>query len=295
MKVHTPSTSLRFIALVALQTGLTSWSCAQTGANVEATPPAAEIVEQEPIEASEQATFDPTHAVWNEVLQTHVKGGGFDYAALKADRAKLDEYIAAIQSVTPEQVASWGEKERFAFWINTYNAFTIQKVIDNYPLKSIRKLDKNLGLTTVFEQGFIPLRRFDPDGDGERLSLNDIEHRILREEFKDARLHAAINCASYSCPPLRAEAFVAERLDEQLEEQMRLFVSDPERNRFDREKGRLQLSEIFKWFKDDFERDAGSVKEYVARFAAAEDADFIEKAKVRYIDYDWDLNDAPSE
>ena len=136
------------------------------------------------------------------------------------------------------------------------------------------------------------MRAHHPGGKDEDLSLNDIEHGILRKKFKDARVHAAINCASASCPPLRAEAFVADRLDAQLDEQMRAFVTDGSRNHLVREKNRLELSEIFQWFAEDFERDAGSVKDYLARFAAPEDADFIRKAKVSYIDYDWDLNDA---
>ena len=125
----------------------------------------------------------------------------------------------------------------------------------------------------------------DPSGKNKKLSLNDVEHKILREQHKDARLHAAINCASYSCPPLRNEAFTADKLDAQLEEQMRKFVNDPKRNRIDFAKGRLRLSKIFDWFKKDFERDAKSVKEYFVRYAPKDQADRIRALKIKYIDY----------
>src|SRR5262245_11798649 len=158
--------------------------------------------------AQEPAAFDHSHAAWTQILKAHVRDGGFDYAKLKQDRQAFDAYLGALRAVTPEALAGWSDKQRFAFWINAYNAHCIQKVIDNYPLKSIRKLDGAFGLNTVFDKAFIKLQA----QKGEELSLNDIEHKILRAKFKDARLHAAINCASKSCPPLRAEAFTADKL-----------------------------------------------------------------------------------
>ena len=245
-----------------------------------------------PPAAAAREDFDHSHALWTEVLAAHVRGDDFDYAGVKKDPTKLRTYLAELQAVTPEQVAGWTTEQRFAFWINVYNAHTIQKVVDNYPIKSIRKLDKAFGVKTVFNQEWIPMRRFDPDEDGDELSLNDIEHEILRARFPDARVHAAINCASVSCPPLRSEAFVATELDRQLQEQMSAFVVDTKRNKLDRDDERLRLSEIFKWFREDFERDAGSVRDYLIRYAPTEQASFIRQAKIRYLDYDWDLNDA---
>lgn len=242
--------------------------------------------------ASTPAPFDHAHAAWDMILRQRVAKDAFDYAGLKADRAAFDAYVARLEAVTPEELAGWTQPQRFAFWINTYNAFTVQKVIDNYPLKSIRKLDGALSIRTVFDSEFIPMRRLHPKGKDDDLSLNDVEHGILRERFKDARLHAAINCASASCPPLRNEAFVADRLDAQLDEQMRAFVNDPTRNRIEAGAREVSLSEIFKWFSDDFERDAGSVREYLARWLTPEKAAAVREAKIRYLDYDWDLNDA---
>jgi hypothetical protein len=247
-----------------------------------------------PSQEEARAPFDHSHAPWTAILKQHVRDGGFDYAALKRDRGAFDAYLATLAAVTPQELAAWSEKQRHAFWIDVYNAFCIRKVVDEYPLKSIRKLDGAFGLNSVFDKGFIPMAAHHPKGADEPLSLNDVEHEILRKRFKDAHVHAAINCASVSCPPLRAEAFVAERLDEQLEEQMRAFVNDPTRNRIDPAKKELAVSEIFKWFAEDFERAAKSVKEYLVRYTPAEKHDFIRSAKLRYLDYDWDLNDAPA-
>jgi hypothetical protein len=240
--------------------------------------------------ADTPAPFDHSHAAWDALLREHVVGGDLDYAALKADRKAFDAYLARLAAVTPEELSGWSREQRFAFWINAYNAFTVQKVIDHYPLKSIRDLDGALSIRTVFDSEFIPLRRLHPKGKDDDLSLNDIEHAILRERFRDARVHTAINCASRSCPPLRAEAFVAERLDEQLDEQMRAFVADETRNRIEIGAKEIALSEIFKWFSEDFERDGGSVREYVALRAPAEKAATVRAARIRYLDYDWQLN-----
>jgi len=239
------------------------------------------------------AAFDQTHAAWTEVLKACVHDGGFDYAKLKADHARFDAYLAALHAVTPQDLAAWTNEQRFAFWINCYNAHCIQKVVDNYPLSSIKKLSGAFGLKSVFDQDFIPMRAHDPFGKDGELSLNDIEHEILRKKFKDARVHAAINCASKSCPPLASEAFTADKLGAQLEQQMKGFVADPTRNRIDPAKKELSVSEIFKWFAEDFERDAKSVPEFLARFAPADQADFVRGAKLKYLDYDWDLNDVP--
>lgn len=247
-----------------------------------------------PLRAQEpRLAFDHEHALWSQVLKGCVRDGGFDYTLLKKDRAQLDAYLATLQTVKPKELESWTREQRFAFWINAYNAHCIRKVVENYPLKSIRKLDGAFGIASVFDKAFIPLKALHPDGKDEELALNDIEHKILRAQFKDARLHAAINCASVSCPPLRNEAFVAARLEAQLGEQMKAFVNDPTRNTIDPAKGELALSEIFKWFAEDFTRDAKSVKEFLVRFVPAERAEFVRGAKLSYRDYDWDLNDVP--
>jgi len=266
-----------FLALVA---------CSQSAAAPAPVPvPAPGNQDEEP------APFDQQHTLWTNVLKKHVRDDDFDYAGLKRDPTEFDAYLKQLHAVTPDELATWTKEQRFAFWINVYNAHTIELIVENYPLKTIRDLDRALGLKSVFDDEFIPMQAFHPDGADDLLSLNDVEHEILRKRFKDARVHAAVNCASISCPPLRGDAFVASNLDAQLEEQMRGFVNDPARNRIDGAREELQLSEIFKWFREDFERDAGSLREYLLKFVPEQDAEVVRQAKLRYLDYDWGLND----
>jgi hypothetical protein len=227
------------------------------------------------------------------VLKQHVAPAGFDYGGLKKDRSTLDLYLAELRAVTPRELAGWTREQRFAFWINVYNAYAVDLVVRSYPVASIQSL--NTAFAKVWERDVIPLNAFHPEGKDDELSLDDVEHRILRPEFKDARVHAALNCASEGCPPLRAEAYVAERLSAQLDEQARSWLADPQRNRYDRTATRVLVSKIFEWFAEDFARDAGSVKGWIARYAPAEHAEWIAKAsklKIEYLEYSWKLNDA---
>ncbi|HXV37589.1 MAG TPA: DUF547 domain-containing protein [Myxococcota bacterium] len=272
--------------LIAIALTLAALACAGRAARANAQPTAAQ-----PAAEPARPAFDHGHAAWSAILAQHVVGDSFDYAGLAADRAAFDTYRASLAAVGADEFARWSERERHAFWINAYNAFTIQKVIDHYPLESIRDLDRAFGLSSVFANAFIPLAKLDPQR-ARSLSLDDIEHGILRPRFADARDHAAINCASVSCPPLRAEAFAAAELERQLDEQMRAFVRDPRRNRLDRERDRLYLSAVFDWFREDFERDAGSVRAYLKRWLPTDAHDFVDRARIEYLDYDWSLNDA---
>jgi hypothetical protein len=237
--------------------------------------------------------FDHTHAKLSALLADHVLEGRVRYAALQRDAASLDAYLADLQAVTPEDMASWSRDQRLAFWINAYNAYTLQLVVENYPVKSIK--DVGTLLTRVWDKEFIPLEAFHPKGKRTMLSLNHIEHDILRKQFHDARIHAAIHGASESCPPLRAEPYLADRLDAQLDEQARLWLADTTRNRFDQEKNAIEISETFDWFEADFTRDAGSVQAWIARYAPSKVAAWLKNAKdvkVSFLDYSWDLNDA---
>ena len=165
-------------------------------------------------------------------------------------------------------------------------------VASKYPLKSIRDIGNFF--SPVWKKEFIPLKAFHPKGDDDKLSLDDVEHGILRPTFKDARVHAAVNCASIGCPPLRNEAFVADRLDAQLDEQARNWLADSARNRYDRSKSTIYVSEIFDWFGKDFVRDGGSIEAWIAKYAPEPEAAWIKSAKKvrrKYIDYSWKLND----
>lgn len=221
------------------------------------------------------------HALWDSLLQKHVNEAGFvDYQGFQRDCLALNRYLRQLSLAHPND-RFWSREEQMAYWINAYNAFTVQIVIRHYPVSGIKEIKKGIPfVNTVWDIKFIRIESYVYD-------LNNIEHNILRPVFKDARIHAAVNCASYSCPPLRREAYTAERLNAQLDDQMRQFIADTRRNRLPSG----EVSEIFKWFKGDFERDAGSVKAFLNRYAATPiDPD----TDLRYIEYDWRLNDAAS-
>ena len=236
--------------------------------------------------------FDQNHARLTEVLAAHINGDVVEYKAIKEERDGLDAYLASLETVMPEEFASWSRAQQFAFWIDAYNAFTVKRVVDAYPIASIQDLGD--GKEKVWDQKFIPLGRLFSEVGGNDLSLNDIENRILRPKFKDARVHAAINCASRSCPPLLATAFVADKLDGQLDAQVERWLGDPSRNRFDAKAKKIVVSKIFDWFKDDFARDAGSVEAWIAARAPEKERAWLSSAKgvaIEFQDYSWRLND----
>jgi hypothetical protein len=243
--------------------------------------------------AKQSDDFDHTHALWTRVLEVHVRPDGFDYAGLKKDLRTLDAYLATLKGVTPETLKGWTREQRFAFWINVYNAHVVNLVVKSYPLQSIQDLGGLM--TTVWNREIIPLAKLHPEGENDKLSLDDVEHKILRPRFEDARVHVAVNCASESCPPLRAEAFVAERLDEQLDDQARKWLANEALNRYDRTGTRVVVSKLFEWFARDFMRDAKTVQAWMARYAPAEHQRWIasaKKLKFDFLEYSWKLNDA---
>ena len=245
-----------------------------------------------PAAAGPRGGFDHGHGALAALLARHVRGDRVDYAALAQDRGTLQTYLDGLAAVAPEEFSAWSQDQRFAFWIDAYNAFTLALVVDHYPIDSIKDIG---GLfDSVWDRRVVPLGHLFPEAGRAQLSLNDVEHRILRPVFEDARVHAAINCASESCPPLRPEPYVAERLERQLDEQARQWMADPTRNRYELSADTLRLSKVFDWFEEDFRRDAGSVQAWVARYAPQEVAERIrgeERLRVRYLDYSWRLND----
>ncbi|QDU69911.1 DUF547 domain-containing protein [Engelhardtia mirabilis] len=237
-------------------------------------------------------SFDLTHRAWTEILAEHLRGDRFDYRAVTKDPSALNAYLASLAAVTPKELAQWKESDRFAFFINAYNAYTVSLVASNLPLESIEDLSTEE--LPVWKRAFIPLGRH-LEGAGELLSLDQLEHQILRPRFEDARVHVAVNCASVSCPPLRAEAFRGSELDEQLDDQMARFLADESRNRFDAITHTARLSKIFEWFAADFEREAGSVNAWLALHGPPQHRAWVAAATIVYLDYDWSLNAVPRE
>lgn len=212
-----------------------------------------------------------SHQKWDRLLKRHVNSNGLvDYRGFKKDEALLDEYLQELASSVPDD--SWAKNEKLAYYINCYNAYTIKLILDNYPLKSIKDI------SSPWSRSIIPL------GD-ERISLDRLENRILRK-LDDPRIHFAINCASYSCPPLLNEAFTASRIQEQLNSVTSRFINGP-LNKIDAHE--VILSSIFKWYKRDFLVN-GKVDliGYINQFAKVK---VQTDAKISYLDYNWQLNE----
>jgi hypothetical protein len=246
--------------------------------------------------------FDTTHAAWTALLRKHVRvlrGGqatAVSYAGFAADRAALKAYLDSLSVLPPAVFAAWPKAERQAFLTNAYNAFTVELILTRYPeLKSIKDLGSLL--SSPWKPKWIALL-------GAKASLDDIEHAMLRKrgDYDDPRVHFAVNCASIGCPALREEAFVAARLDAQMDEQALRFMSDRTRNRWNAQRQRLELSKIFDWYGEDFRlghRGIASLPAFAARYAdqladAPADRERIRagKADIAFADYDWSLNDA---
>lgn len=218
------------------------------------------------------------HGEWDALVKKHVAQDGMvDYAGFVKDKKALQHYVDYLSTHQPS--AKWSKNEKLAYWINAYNAFTVKLIVDHYPVKSIKDIKKGIPfVNSVWDIPFIPMGK-------EKVDLNYIEHSILRKEFKDPRIHAAINCASFSCPLLRNEAYTANEIDRQLEDAMRKFINDPQRNQVD--KSSVKISKIFSWFSGDFKLNGASVIDYLNKYAK-KSIDY--NAKMDYLDYDWDLN-----
>jgi hypothetical protein len=239
-----------------------------------------------PVRAAESCPpFDHEHRTWTDLLRRWVSDGQVDYSAwLRDGRPALDTYLAALSATCARDYQAWTREQRLAYWINAYNAFTVDLILDSYPIASIRKIGWLPG--AAFREKFIPM----PGLKGRTISLNDIEHDTIRADFAEARIHFALVCASRSCPPLRAEAYRGADLDRQLADQARIFLSDASKNRFDAAARTLYLSAIFDWFAADFRAAAGSVQKFVAPYMA--DPRAAESGvRIEFLDYDWSLND----
>lgn len=210
---------------------------------------------------------------FNYLLQANVdKQGTVDYKSLKLNEAKLNSYLSYLNNTSPK---NWSADKEKAFWINAYNAYTIRIILDNYPLKSITGI-KNDG-KTAWKTPFAKVG-------GKTYTLDHIEHEILRKKFKDPRIHVGVNCASGSCPKLGNMAFTEENIESELERLMKEFINDSTRNKLSKKK--VEISEIFNWFKGDFTGN-GTVIDYINRYA---DEQVNKKAKIKYLPYDWSLN-----
>jgi len=217
----------------------------------------------------ETENYKFNHNRWNTILEQYVtEAGNVDYQKIRADK-ELDIYIDALSQNMPTD--AWTKQEKLAYWINTYNALTIDLILRHYPVKSIKDIKD------PWKQRYWKL--------GEKwYNLDEIEHQILRK-MDEPRIHFAIVCASFSCPKLQNKAFTAENMETQLTKATTDFLTDSNRNNISQ--NNLKLSKIFKWFSKDFKQN-GSLIDFLNTYSQTT---ISNKAKISYKDYNWDLND----
>ncbi len=248
--------------------------------------------------SSTAAFADFNHSSWDSLLNKNVtmtnggKASVVNYTGMKADKAKLDSYMAATSKVSQSEFNKWSKDEQLAFLINVYNAGTVELVLTKYPnIKSIKDIGGVFG--SPWKQNFITLL-------GKTRSLDDIEHNLIRgsKRYNEPRIHFAVNCASIGCPALLDDAFTASKLDKQLEQVTSKFLADSSRNRL---KGStLEVSPIFKWYKEDFDTNWRGTKDlegFLSRYSSSLDLNKSQEAdlkngktKISYTNYDWSLN-----
>lgn len=258
--------------------------CAIASFKESATP----VIQESAIAQNQPFSYEP----YARVLATYVDAEGqVDYQALGANRGDLDSFNESLATLPRSTYDSWTTEQKIALWVNAYNSLTLQAIVDNNPKKSIKDI-------------FLVWDRLKFKVMGEEMSLNHIEHEILRKEFNEPRMHMGIVCASIGCPLLRREPFVGERLAEQLDEQTREFLALDRNFQLDRQENRVYLSSIFKWFGQDFETNYGAkdkftgqdkeraVLNFVSGYLNESDRNYLMegKYKIEYLDYDWSLN-----
>lgn len=241
------------------------------------------------------------HTLTNYVLDD----GRVDYASLKRNRKELDSFIRSLKSLSDTDYAALSENQKIALWINAYNAITLQAIIDNYPIQSsfitslVYPSNSIRQIENVWDkQDYEVARR--------RVSLNDIEHKILRQEFSQPEIHVALVCAAKSCPPLRNEPYYANLLEEQFKSQGEAFVESGRGIEIDTDAKTVRVSAIFDWFGEDFATKYSgnknlkgysakqqSILGYLVNFISEDSKEYLyqKKPNLSYLDYDWSLND----
>lgn len=244
--------------------------------------------------------FDHDHTMWNRLTGKYVHwidndtASRVDYRGLQEQRDQLKAYLGALSAVSKKQFDSWPQDRQLAFLINAYNAFTVDLILTRYPgLESIKDLGSFI--KSPWKKKFFDLL-------GKRRTLDELEHKMIRARgvYDEPRIHVALVCAAIGCPGIRSEAFTAAKLESQLEDSVRRFLSDRSRNRFNRARGRLEVSKIFNWYEDDFAsgfNGIDSLATFFSKYAtllADSPADQQQirngKASIAFLKYDWKLN-----
>lgn len=285
MTINSPKKQFFFLPLLIL---LASCAPASNSSNIGAG-----------IEESQQSNIAQNQQIFNYekydmVLKNYVGPRGLvDYAKLKENRQKLDEFNASLGNVSPSTYQSWTDNQKIAFLTNAYNSLTLESIIDSYPTKSIRNIP-----------GVWRFRQFKVAG--ENMTLDHIEHQVLRKEFNEPGIHVALVCAAISCPFLRKEPFTGEKLESQLDDQARTFLSESGNFRIDRANNTVYLSSIFNWFGDDYKKTYDreqnveglndketALVNYISQYVSSGDREYLARGgyDVKYSNYDWSLNE----
>jgi hypothetical protein len=271
--LKTESVSKLIVVVIVASIALFAWR------KFTVAPPVVEAREVYPDEVLQGTAID--HTQLDRLLKTHVKGGLVDYPSLKKEIAALDEYLKTIAEVEPRDHP---RDEVLAMYINAYNAATLRLILDYFPgIKSI----KDIPSTKRWKSTRWRVA-------GRMVSLDDLEHNILRAEFDEPRIHFAVVCASIGCPILRNEAFDGKRIDSQLDEQVRLAHKDARYFQWDASTRTMRLTQVYKWFKGDFERGTSTLPAFIAKHTPPEIAAQINEHAtsliIAYLDWDWSLN-----
>ena len=243
---------------------------------------------------------------YDAVLKEYVDDKGLvNYQQLKAHSKRLDAFLTAVAGTKKTEYDIWSENDKIAFWINAYNVYTLKTIIKNYPIKSGFFASLRYPKNSIRQiSGVWDKLKFDVTG--KKMTLDHIEHNQLRAKFKEPRIHMALVCAALGCPPLRNEAYRGEKLNAQLDDQSKKFMSHNGKFKIDRTKNMVYLSKIFDWFGEDFVKKFKPEKgftdhkdpqraslNFAGKHLSQADAEYLrdKKYKIKYLDYDWSLNE----
>ncbi len=233
-------------------------------------------------QSNDHHSIPPSHALFTQLLRKYVSAeGNVNYSGFIKDSTAFNQYLNALSKNPPDK-KKWSREEQMAYWINVYNAYTIKLIARYYPLTSIKDIGSKIQIPFINTPWDIKFVRI---GD-QRMDLNNIEHGILRKEFADPRIHMALVCASKSCPVLLNEAYEAASLDSQLSGRAKAFLGDNRRNKIAAE--RAEISMIFKWYESDFNKNGGSVLNFINQFGPTK---INRDTEISYMEYNWALNE----
>lgn len=222
-----------------------------------------------------------SHSGFDQLLQKYVDDQGMvNYKGLLTDRAKLKSYLSVLESNAPTK--SWTRDQELAYWINAYNAYTLDLILEHYPVKSIKDIGSTIKIpfvSTAWDIKFINIG-------GKEYDLNNIEHGIIRKKFDEPRIHFALVCAAVSCPKLQNRAYLPEKLDEQLTKAAKEFLANSAKNNI-KNSNEATLSKLFNWYGGDFKKKTTLI-EYINQYAPTK---LNKGAEIDWMDYNWALNE----